>query len=236
MKIGLFADSHESDLAVSCRTRRPSLSYGKIKEAMTAFRAGGAELAICLGDLLDHCADRADDEREFIRLSEMIRSFGLPFYCVRGNHDCENFLEEDFYRIGKFQKPPFSETFGNKTLVFLDANYHDSGERYLPQKIDWTNSWLPPEQADRLKAVLADPAVEEAVVFLHELLNPSADPRYLVRNAAEIRAILEKSGKVRRVYCGHYHKGMRETCNGISYVALPAMCEGEENRYEIVEL
>lgn len=68
------------------------------------------------------------------------------------------------------------------------------------------------------------PQVDEAIVFLHQLLNPDADPRYLVKNACEIRAVLENSNKVRSVYSGHYHRGQYSSYNGILYNVMPAMC------------
>lgn len=53
MKLGLFSDPHYCTKDVTCGTRRPSLSFGKIRAAMEAFRDAGAEYVICLGDLVD---------------------------------------------------------------------------------------------------------------------------------------------------------------------------------------
>ena len=236
LKIGIFTDAHVSDKATAVKTRRPSLSFEKIRIAMKAFQRKKVRLVVCLGDLLDHCTDPADDEKEFVRLSEMIRSFGIPFRCIQGNHDCENFGERDFYRISGFEKPPFVEKYGECALIFLDTGFHDDGTPYLPGKIDWTNSYLPPNQTERLRAVLSDTTVREAVIFLHPRLYPEDDPRYQLRNSAEIRAILEQSGKVHRVYSGHYHRGSLATLNGITYMTLPALCEGERNPHEVIEI
>ena len=236
MKIGIFTDPHASDMELTCQNRRPALSYGKIRSAMEDFCAKGVELVICLGDLLNRCADHADDEKEFLRLAEMIRSFQLPFYCVRGNHDCQIFSEEDFYRLGGFEKLPFVKRFDDRALIFLDACFHEDGEVYSRERAEWTDSMIPKEQVERLKATLADAQIRQVTVFLHQLLNPDADPRYLVKNADEIRGILEESGKVSCVYSGHFHRGQQSVCNGISYTALPAMCIGEENRYFILDI
>ena len=54
MKIGLFTDSHYSTVE-AYGTRRPTLSLGKIRTAMEAYTAEGADLVICLGDIVDHC-------------------------------------------------------------------------------------------------------------------------------------------------------------------------------------
>ena len=236
MKIGLFTDSHQSNKPLAEKTRRPNLSYDKIRVAMEDFQRQKVDLVICLGDLLDHCVDQTEEEWEFRRLSEMIRSFDLPFYCVRGNHDCVNFLEEDFYRISQFERLPFCKRYGDHALIFLNTCYHDDGTPYAPGHIDWTNSALMQDQMEQLRDTLADPAIREAVVFMHQRLYPDDDIRYKIRNSEEIREVLERSGKVRHVYCGHYHRGSTATHNGITYFTLPAMCEGERNSFEVIAL
>ena len=72
--------------------------------------------------------------------------------------------------------------------------------------------------------------------MLHENLDPNVEEHHIVKNAAEIREILEASGKVRTVIQGHFHEGADSVVNGIRYITLPAMCEGEENSYRIIDL
>ena len=50
MKLALFTDPHYCDKEVTCRTRRPILSYGKIREAMDTFVREGVDFVLCLGD------------------------------------------------------------------------------------------------------------------------------------------------------------------------------------------
>ena len=47
---------------------------------------------------------------------------------------------------------------------------------------------------------------------------------------------MEESNKVSLVLQGHYHKGGDRMENGIRYLTVPAMCEGEENHYLILDL
>ena len=56
----------------------------------------------------------------------------------------------------------------------------------------WFDANVPPGQVAWLKSELAA-AEGPAVVFCHKRLDPSASPKYLVRNAAEIRDVIEKS-------------------------------------------
>ena len=39
--------------------------------------------------------------------------------------------------------------------------------------------------------------------------------------------IVRESGAVKAVYQGHFHPGCRSEYDGVSYITLPAMCEGE---------
>ena len=62
---------------------------------------------------------------------------------------------------------------------------------------------------------------------------------YGVKNAGEIRKILERSGKVVAVLQGHYHFNDYTETGGVHYVTLAAMVEGsgeENNAYAILDI
>ena len=67
VKVGIFTDPHSSLFIVSTRTRRPSLSIGKIKRVMDIFKAEGVEYVLCLGDLIDDCGGE-EQTGEMIRI------------------------------------------------------------------------------------------------------------------------------------------------------------------------
>jgi len=233
MKIGLFADPHDSTKETSCVTRRPSLSWGKIWQAMEAFRE--TDLVICLGDLTDDCINPEDNAPRLAALTEMIRSCGLKFFSLMGNHDCNVFTREEFDELGG-SRPPFSMQTEEKLLIFLDANYTAKGEAYLPGTVDWTDAAIPDWQLDLLQKALETDSVKEAFVFVHQNLDPNVEQRHIIHNHAEVREMLERSGKVKRVIQGHYHPGYDSVINGIEYHTLPAMCEGERNFFEIIDI
>jgi len=235
MKLGLFTDPHTSTKDVSCGTRRPAMSFGKIREAMEAFRAADVDLAVCLGDLVDECDTMEENIRTVTELAAMIRSSGIPFECVMGNHDYQNFTREEFRRYTGFSLERVIR-FGSKTLCFLDANYADTGEVYRRNALDWTNSYVPEDQVCALREALAQPETDEAFVFVHQNLDPSVERHHIIRNAEEIRAVIRESGKGKAVFQGHYHPGKESVIDGIPYHTLPAMCEGTENRFVITEI
>jgi alkaline phosphatase len=60
-----------------------------------------------------------------------------------------------------------------------------------------------------------------------------------VKNAAQVRQILEASGKVHAVFQGHHHSGNYSNIAGIHYYTLKALIEGrgpENNSYAIAEV
>lgn len=210
------------------------MSYDKVKEAMENFK--DVDMAICLGDLVDDCGNDLDNVLCLQRISDMIHSFGIPFYCLMGNHDYENFTKEQFNALTGGSVPQFSLTFGENALIFLDANYCSDGSVYTPHNVNWIDTVLPKKQLLKLEAVLLDEKTKNAYVFVHQNLDTGVGIEYRIKNAPEIREILEKSGKVKRVIQGHYHPGHDMTIAGIPYHTVPAMCEGYENRYEIMEI
>ena len=230
MKIGLFADPHYSDKKAS-GNRLNSLSYGKIKDAMTSFKEHKVDLVICLGDLTDDCIDIKDNPKILKELTEMINSFGIEFYSLMGNHDCQSFTKEEFKIFSGGAYPPFKIENDNAVLIFLDCNYTDNGEKYKVGNVDWTNTYLPKTQFEALKKALN--TEKEKYVFVHQNLDKGVEEHHIVHNAEEIRKIIEEA-HVNMVIQGHYHLGHNNLINSVKYHTLPAMCEGERNHFEIL--
>ena len=238
MKLGLFTDPHYCDKDVTCRTRRPVLSYGKIREAMETFVREGVDFVLCLGDIIDKCDDPQVNIEKTKEIADLIHSYSLPFYSLMGNHDAHVFTRREFNELvnGSPLPSPISITVCGKELILLDANYNDDGSSYVPGEVDWKNTYIPEEQLRSRGQKLNEPTVTEAYVFMHQNLDPEVQKDHIVRNAEAVREVIRASGKVRAVFQGHYHKGHETVIDGIPYHTLPAMCEGEENRFMIIEL
>lgn len=232
MKIGIFTDPHYSNKIEPSGNRLHALSYDKIREAMAHFKKEKVDLVICLGDLTDDCYDIADNAKELKKLADMINSFGIKFYSLMGNHDCLSFTREEFNELTNGCYPPFKIEFESNILIFLDCNYSDNGEAYKVRNVDWTNTFLPADQFDKLKKVLENS--KNKYVFLHQNLDKDVDANHIVHNAERIRKELEQAENVKMVIQGHYHLGNDNEINGIKYHTLPAMCTGEENYYEVI--
>lgn len=231
MKIGLYADPHYAQREMSGDKRYNRLSLKKIKECYAAFADAGAELAVCLGDLIDNEPDHATEILDLEQVAEIIKRSGIPTVCVMGNHDAFSFTAEEYYSILGGCEPKDICAPG-LDLLFLDACYFKSGARYAPGDRDWRDTFLP--NAEELETKL-NSCKGKVYVFMHQNLDPEVTEVHRLFNAREVMEILEKSGKVKAVYQGHYHPGHRTVFNGIEYVSLPAMCE-KENAYEIIDI
>jgi hypothetical protein len=118
----------------------------------------------------------------------------------------------------------------------LDANYKADGNDYERGNFDWTDANIPPEELAWLRRDLAE-APGPVVVFTHQLLDGVGS--VYVKNAAEVRHVLEVSGKVLAVFQGHHHAGSYSCIAGIHYYTLKALVEGsgsDNNSYAIVEI
>ncbi len=224
MKIGLFSDSHYSSKELSCKKRYNNQSLRKIKEAMEAFSAAKCDLVLCLGDVIDSEPEHETEISNLRAVAEILDQYGIDTFCLMGNHDGFRFDQDEFYGILGESRRPRDLSSGGISLIFVDACYHCDGEHYHPGRSDWKDVCYPhvTELKDRLQR-----AEGEICLFLHQNLDPAVEERHILHNAAEIRQILEESGKVKAVYQGHYHPGHAAEHNGISYVTLPAMCENE---------
>lgn len=235
MKIGVFADPHYCMADRRCGTRRPILSLGKIREAMGAFREAKVDLCICMGDLVDRGETPEEPIRCLSEAMELIRGSGIPYRIIPGNHDAALFSNTDFLqRVESPAIPCVMET-ATHTLIFLDANFRSDFRSFYEEGVDWKDSNLPPDQIAFLKDAL-DHATKPCVVLLHENLDPNVQIDHIVKNAAVARKIIAESGKVSLVLQGHYHRGCDSIVDGIRYLTLTAMCEGEDNHYMIFEI
>jgi len=188
---------------------------------------------IILGDVTDTEATREQEAANVRAVAAVLEEAALDTVCLMGNHDAFVFTESEFYALlgEKYRPHPIDE--GDVHLLFLDACYYGSGEHYHPEKShDWTDTAYPHTQA-----LAQDLQAREGTVyvFMHQNIDPEIPEDHRLANAAEVRAVLEQSGRVKAVYQGHCHWGNRTEVNGIRYITLPAMCESE-GAYHVIEL
>lgn len=230
MKIGIFTDSHYSSAELMFGKRYNSKSLKKIEEAFSYFQKEKCGFVICLGDLIDREESHISEIENLKKVAAVISESGIQTYCVMGNHDAFSFNTDEFYEILGHDCRPCKKDINGKTFLFLDACYFKSGRHYKPGDTDWTDTCLPDSSV--LKKQLEESS-GDTYIFMHQNIDPNIITNHRLANDAEVRGVLEKSGKVKEVYQGHYHPGKHSEHNGIRYITFPAMCENEKAYFVI---
>jgi 3',5'-cyclic AMP phosphodiesterase CpdA len=233
MKIGFFSDLHCGREEITNGNRYPSRSLGKLQKLLLDFENIGVDLAICLGDVINGSASKADDIEHLSRVAKVIRDSSVPVLVMMGNHDFKNLDDDTFYRISDFVRPPFVCRADEVNLIFLDANYSSDGTRYgTPDtQYNWKNTYIPEDQIEALRDVLANsPEGSRFWILCHQCLDIGAEERHIVNNVGEVLDIIGNEGrdKVEFVICGHYHPGAYSIDIGREFVTLPAVCTGKD--------
>lgn len=228
MRIGMFSDPHYSSAEVTCGNRYNSRSLEKIRRAMTFFAENQCDMVIILGDVTDTEPTKEMEIKNLREIAHVLKCNGTRTVCLMGNHDAFVLTPGEFYEHIGVEFCPETITAGQVNLVFLDACYYRSGEHYAPGGSDWTDTFYP--HTAQLEKTL-DKLTGDTYIFMHQNIDPNIREDHRLFNDAEMRRILEESGKVRGVFQGHYHWGMESEVNGIKYVTLKAMCENDDAQY-----
>lgn len=235
LRIGLITDLHYADKPPAIN-RYYRETPDKLAEAAERFRERKPSVIVELGDFIDSSDDAATDKGYLKRINDGFSAIAEDRHYVLGNHCVETLTKEEFLDGVGQQRSFYSFDQGGFHFVILDACFRSDHQPYGRNNSDWRDANIPPAEIDWLKNDLRATA-KQTVVFVHQRLD--VDPPYGVKNAPEVRAVLEKSGKVLAVLQGHYHRNDLKTLGGIPYCTLVAMIEGsgaENNGYSILEL
>lgn len=242
LRFGIVTDLHYADTEPRGR-RNFRESATKLTECIDFMTRQTVAFLVELGDFKDEGVPAAEAESlEYLkRIEAVFAGFNGPRYHVLGNHDLDCLSKEQFQSqtentgISKDRTFYSFEAHGVHFIV-LDANFTADGTAYGHNNFDWTDTWIPPAELEWLQADLAQTG-RPVLVFSHQLLD--GDDDYCVKNAAEVRRILENHGHVRAVFQGHKHDGGYNRINGIHYYTLKAVVEGSgpgNNAYAIVAI
>jgi hypothetical protein len=242
VRFGVVTDCHYADAeAAGSRFYRASLD--KLSECVAQMNTEQVDFLIELGDFKDQ--DRPPVEQQTLayldKVEGVFQRFEGPTYHVLGNHDMDSISKPQFLaRVTntgiEAGRSYYSFDANGLHCMVLDANFSADGTAYDHGGFDWTDANIPPHELAWLRDDLAT-ASGPVVVFVHQLLDGTG--AVYIENAAEVREVLEESGKVLAVFQGHHHAGDHHRINGIHYYTLIATVEGqgiENNSYAIVEV
>jgi DNA repair exonuclease SbcCD nuclease subunit len=240
VRFGIVTDCHYADAdALGTRFYRESLD--KLAEGVARLSAEGVDFVVELGDLKDQ--DRPPVERRTLRYLQraeaVLQRFRGATYHVLGNHDMDSLSKQQFLAnventgIDK-SRSYYSFDVRDLHCIVLDANYKSDGSDYDRGRFDWKDANIPASELDWFHRDLAA-SHGPVVVFVHQLLDGTGS--VYVKNASEVRQILQASGKVLAVFQGHHHPGAYSLVDGIHYYTLKAVVEGhgrDNNSYAVV--
>ncbi len=232
---GIITDLHYADKPpAGSRYYRETL--GKLTEAATQFEKDKPGFVVELGDLID-AADSVLTEQTYLKaVNKAFAAIAKDRHYVLGNHCVDTLTKQEFLDGVEQKKAYYSFDQGGVHFVVLDACFTSGGKPYGRKNSKWNDANIPSDEVDWLKADLKA-TDKKAVIFAHQRLDVAND--YGIKNAADIRKVLEESGKVLAVFHGHSHKNDYKEISGIHYCTLVAMIEGtgaESNGFSTVNV
>ena len=242
VRFGIITDCHYAD-AEPQGTRFYRESLGKLAQCVDRMNAERVDFLIELGDFKDQNRP-AVEEKTLVHLRDIeaaFRRFQGRRYHVLGNHDMDSISKPQFLShventgMGAGRSYYSFDVRGLHCIV-LDANYRPDGSDYDHGNFDWTNANIPAHELDWLQQDLAT-CPGHVVVFIHQRLDGTGP--VFVKNAPQVRQILQASNRVLAVFQGHDHEGDYRHLDGIPYYTLKAVVEGsgaDNNSYALVEV
>lgn len=234
VRAGLMTDLHYADKPTR-GTRHYRETLAKLEEAGQQLERLKPQLVVELGDLID-AADSVETELKYLRrIQKQFAALPGEKHYVLGNHCVDTLTKAEFLDEVEQKASHYSFDQGGVRFVVLDACFNSDGQPYGRKNFHWTDANIPAAQIEWLKADLKA-AQKPVIVLAHQRLDNSGN--HAVKNAAEVRKVLEASGKVAAVFQGHSHKNDYQQIGGIHYCTLVAMIEGsgaENNGYALLE-
>lgn len=234
-RIGLVTDMHYADKPAA-GTRHYRETLAKLSDAAREFKEKKIETLVELGDFID-AAENVETELGYLQtIINPFKELCGDRHHVLGNHCVDTLTKEEFLSAVGQERSYYSFDRGETHFVVLDACFRSDGAPYGRKNFQWTDANIIRAELDWLRDDLSRTSLP-TVVLVHQRLDKSGN--HEIKNSAEVRKVLESSGKVRLVLQGHSHQNDLQDIEGIHYVTLVAMVEGsglESNGYSILEI
>jgi 3',5'-cyclic-AMP phosphodiesterase len=181
------------------------------------------DLLVNLGDDIEDESREADLAR-YGECQAVLRTAKAEVVNVAGNHDTVNMGREDLNRFWEREGPLYySLDRGDFHLVVLHTLQQEGVAVRVPEaQLEWLERDLAGTSLPTLVLMhhsASEQALHDSVWFAHQ-------PHIaLVKERAELRRILEESGRVRAVFNGHLHRNHFDVIRGIPYVTIQSLTE-----------
>ena len=244
IRFGMISDVHYANRE-SAGTRFYNQSLGKVQEAIDRMNQEKLDFAIELGDFKDQDAvpNEANTLKYLTDIESVFQKFKGPTYHVLGNHDVDGISKQQFLERVENTGIPKTKSyysFNQKGIhfVILDGDFTKEEKAYDHGNFTWDDAYISKDEIDWLKDDLKANELP-VIVFIHQMLEESKSVSHAVRNAPQVRQILEQSKNVLCVLQGHVHEEIYKFINGIHYYSVNAVVDGdglENSAYMIVDV
>lgn len=235
LRVGLVTDMHYADKAPA-GTRHYRETLAKLEEAARQFEQDKPLFLVELGDFID-AADSVDVEKSYLKtINGKFSAICKDRHYVLGNHCVDTLKKEEFLGGVEQEKSYYSFDRDGFHFVVLDSCFRSDGQPYGRKNFQWTDANIPAAEIEWLESDLKSND-KPVIVFAHQRLDVSNN--HGVKNNADVRKVLEASGRVLAVFQGHSHQNDLKDIGGIHYCTLVAMVEGsgaENNGYSLMEI
>lgn len=222
LRFGALTDIHYADKPPH-GNRHYRESLDKVAAAVEHLNTQKPEFVVELGDFIDR-TDSVEHEIEFLETIDRVYSqLDCERHYVIGNHCVDTLTKAEFVAHSGAKAPRYSFESGGFHFVVLDSCFRADGEPYGRHNSQWNDANLPEAELRWLEEDLRA-AESPVVVFAHQRLDGEGD--HHVKNAAAVRSLLAKSGRVLAVLQGHSHRNDYRQIDGIHYATLVAVVEG----------
>jgi Icc protein len=177
--------------------------------ALARWSLGEIDLILATGDLVHDASPRG-----YARLQERLAAFGIPVYCIPGNHDLSARMAQHLAGNGVHLVP--STVHGDWLLVFLDST--------IPEE---DGGHLSAEELERLETTLDSHPDKHALICLHHHPLPTGSAwmdEMAVDNAEELLTLVQSHPRARGILWGHIHQHFERCVNGSWFLGSPSTC------------
>jgi len=173
--------------------------------------------------LLLHAGDFCHDFSVSREILQQYRDCPVPTYHTLGNHDCEIQSCQEVLKAYNMPGGYYHVDVNGFRFVFTDTNYYCKNRQYIHFSAgnhrvasNEERYYLPPEEMLWLEKTVSD-SPYPCIVISHHSFDREADS---VKNRAEVREILYRSGKVMLCINGHHHRDHLRVLDGICWLEL----------------
>jgi len=221
LRIAVVADVHHG---LSVGTKAGSLALGLADEIVRAVNDENPDLVVNLGDWIND-RNRDTDLRLLREAAERFQALRAPAIFLLGNHDQVNLSLEDCRGILGGELVHRSLDISGWHLVFWYADSKYAPPSYLARREDI--AWLETDlRATELPSIVfSHVPFDDASMMGNYYFETSPPGKAGYANAAEIRDVIQRSGKVVAAVAGHVHWNRFLCIDGTHYLTVQSLSE-----------